>query len=84
MKPISPHYRRTTGKPRTYGIESPLHAVQIAAYRRMTPWQKLEAVAEMHRSARRLLATGLRMRHPEWTPQQIEHEVRDRMLHGVS
>ena len=60
-----------------------MHPLQIEKYRRMTIAEKLDALAEMYWLSRGLLATGTRMRHPDWTPEQIEEEVRIRMLHGA-
>jgi hypothetical protein len=54
----------------------------VAALRRMSPAQKLEAVAELYWTARRLKAAGLRRQHPEWTEAQVETALRDAFLHA--
>ncbi len=63
--------------------EGTLHPAQIAAYRRMTPDQKLKQVDALNRQARKLKAAGLRMQHPDWSEDQIAEEVRLICLRGV-
>jgi hypothetical protein len=61
-----------------------MHPLQVAKYRQMSPAEKLDALAEMYRLGRSLLATGIRMRHPDWDEAAVERDVRERMLYGVS
>ena len=61
-----------------------MHPLQIARYWRMTPAEKLDEMAEMYRTARNLMAAGARMRHPEWSEAEVERDVRERMLYGIS
>lgn len=84
MKLIDPHVRSLTRQPRNYAVDEPMHPMQVAAYRRMTVAQKLDRLADMYRLARGLMAAGTRMRHPEWSAEEVEREVRERMLYGVS
>ena len=84
MKLIDPHIRRLRTRPRNYAADEPMHPLQIAGYRRMTVAQKLDQLAEMYRFCRELTATGVRMRHPDWNEEQVEREVREHMLYGVS
>ena len=44
----------------------PLHPVQIEGFKRMTPAQKLQMVAELYATGIRLRVEGLRMAHPDW------------------
>lgn len=84
MTLVDPHIRTPLGGQRNYAADEPMHPMQVAAYRRMTPAEKLDRLAEMYRLARTLMAAGARMRHPEWSQEEIEREVRERMLYGVS
>ena len=49
--------------------------VQHAVYRRMSPERRLQLAFEMTASARALAADGVRARHPEYTPRQVELAV---------
>ena len=57
---------------------------QTAALRRMTPEQRWLAGRQLYWSARRLKAAFLRNRHPDWSDEQIEQEVRRAFLHARS
>ncbi|MBI5481797.1 MAG: hypothetical protein HY906_23275 [Deltaproteobacteria bacterium] len=46
-------------------------AVQIDAYRRMTPGARLRVALELTELSRRLVAAGVRRRHPEYTDEQV-------------
>jgi hypothetical protein len=46
----------------------------------MTGGQKLEASMRLYWSARELKAAALRQRHPEWSDEKIQQEVRDIFL----
>lgn len=61
-----------------------MHPLQIAAYRRMSPAEKLERIAAFQLSLLGLLKAGIRSRHPEWTEEEVASEVRERMLYAVS
>jgi hypothetical protein len=45
-------------------------AVQIEAYRRMAPADRLHAALELTELSRHLLADGVRRRHPEYDAEQ--------------
>ena len=51
--------------------------------RHKTPAEKIEMIAAAQRTARHLLAAGLRQRHPEWDDQQVEAEVARRLTRGA-
>lgn len=57
-----------------------LHPAQIAAYRRMTPRQKLDQAMAMYWQARALKADFLRQQHPEWTEDEVQARVREIFL----
>ncbi len=60
--------------------EAPLHPAQIAAYRCMTPHEKLAQAVAMYWQARALKANWLRARHPDWSEEAIEGRVREIFL----
>jgi hypothetical protein len=53
------------------------------ALRRLTPAQSVTLINDANRTARALLAAGIRRRRPEWSPQQVDEEVARRMLDGA-
>lgn len=54
--------------------------IQLAVYRRMSGEQRLEIALQMSDSVRRLVADGVRYRHPEWNEEQVQREVVRLML----
>jgi hypothetical protein len=50
-------------------------AVLVNIYRRMSPGRRLELVCEMSDSLRRLVADGVRHRHPDYTEDQVRLAV---------
>lgn len=67
------------------GTETPASAlvVQTQIYRTMDSVRKLRAVFEMFEFALQLARNGTRMRHPDWTDEQVEIEVR-RLVTGTT
>ena len=63
-------------------MEEPLHPVQIEGFRRMSPAQKLQMVADLYHAGIRLKAAGLRLAHPDWPAERIEREARRALLHA--
>jgi hypothetical protein len=51
--------------------------------RRKTPAQKVEMISAAHRTARILMAAGIRHRHPDWDELQVEAAVLRRLLGGA-
>jgi hypothetical protein len=49
--------------------------VQIDIFRRMAPEQRLKSTIELSQTSRKLLAEGVRKRHPEYSEQQIKYAV---------
>jgi hypothetical protein len=49
--------------------------IQVRALRNMTPEQRLDAAIQLTNTSRRLLAAGVRMRHPEYTDDMIHYAV---------
>jgi hypothetical protein len=63
-------------------MDEPLHPVQIEAFRRMTPEQKLQRVCDLYHAGIRLRMEGLRMRHPDWSDERLELEARRGLLYA--
>jgi hypothetical protein len=63
-------------------MEEPIHPVQLDAFRRATPAQKLAAVAALYEAGIQLRVAGLRMTHPDWTDAQLDFEARRSLLHA--
>jgi hypothetical protein len=47
-------------------------ALQIAAWRRMQPWEKLRIVEELVRASEELARIGIRGRHPHADDSEVE------------
>jgi hypothetical protein len=62
--------------------EALAHQRQVAAYRSMTPQQRLQQALRMNRIMRELLSAGFRQRHPEWDESKVKGAVADRILHA--
>jgi hypothetical protein len=52
--------------------------------RRMTPAQRWQAARRLYWTMRRHKAAFLKSRHPEWSQERIEQEVRNIFLHARS
>ncbi len=48
-----------------------------------TPEERLQMVFECNRTARKIMAGGLRNQHPDWTEEQIQAEIARRMADGA-
>jgi hypothetical protein len=46
-------------------------AAQLEVYRRMTPEARLQVALELTEMSRKLLADGIRARHPEYSDEQV-------------
>jgi hypothetical protein len=60
----------------------PMHPLQIEGFRRMTPAQKLSMTAALYEAGIQLRVAGLRMAHPDWPVERLEHEARRSLLHA--
>src|SRR4051812_18451148 len=77
MKLNDPHLRGPRAK-RNYPADEPMHPLEVRAYRKMSVAEKLDRMAELHACGCALLEAGIRMRHPEWSAEQVREEVRAR------
>jgi hypothetical protein len=57
--------------------------MQIEAYRRMTPQQRLEISFRLYELTRTLVRQGVKHQHPDWNEQQIQEEVVRRFRLGA-
>jgi hypothetical protein len=48
-----------------------------------TPAERAWMIGDCHKSARIVLAAGERIRHPNWTEQQISRAVSKRLVDGA-
>ena len=63
-------------------MNEPFHPVQVEGFRRMTPAQKLQMVADLYHAGIRLKAEGLRMAHPDWPEDRLDLEARRSLLYA--
>jgi hypothetical protein len=59
-----------------------MHPEQKKSYEAMTPEQKLQVALDLYYSARALKAAGLKLKHPEWSPEEIGQKVREIFLYA--
>ena len=69
---------------RRFGQDEAIHPVQIAAFRRMTAGQKLDALAQMYKTSRQMLTNRVRRQHPDWEAAAVERETSRLFANGVS
>lgn len=61
-----------------------LDDVMVEILRKKTPAERLAMGLEMNRTARLMIAAGLRDYHPDWTEEEVAVEVGRRMLDGTN
>jgi len=66
----------------TGDMNEPIHPVQVEGFRRMSPAQKLQMVADLYETGIRLRVAGLRLAHPGWPEDQLEQEARRSLLYA--
>lgn len=65
-------------------MDSALTPEYLSILRRMTGQQKLRSSFALYWSARKLKATALRHRHPDWSDEQVQEQVKQIFLHAKS
>jgi hypothetical protein len=55
----------------------------VHSLRRHTPSESVALINDANRTARMLLAAGIRHSHCDWSAQQVDEEVASRMLSGA-
>ena len=63
-------------------MQEPIHPVQLEGFKRMTPAQKLQMVADLYATGIRLRVEGLRMAHPDWPEEKLDFEARRSLLYA--
>jgi hypothetical protein len=63
-------------------MDEPIHPVQLEGFRRMTPAQKLQMVADLYETGIRLKAAGLRLAHPDWPEERLDWEARRSLMYA--
>ena len=63
-------------------VNEPIHPVQIEGFRRMTPAQKLQMVADLYDAGIQLKVAGLRLAHPDWPQARLDREARRSLLYA--
>jgi hypothetical protein len=53
-----------------------------AVLREKTPMERVALSLQAGRLVRRVIAAGLRDRHPEWSEEEVQRETARRILHG--
>jgi hypothetical protein len=57
--------------------------LEVLRLRAMTATEKVATMQALWRQAWALTAAGVRARHPEWTAEQVEAEVRSLFRRGI-
>jgi hypothetical protein len=68
---------------RPHTFTDDLDDVVVPILRTKTPAEKIAMIASGDRVVRMLEAAGLRLRHPDWTEEQIRQTIVNRRLHGA-
>ena len=63
-------------------MQEPIHPVQLEGFKRMTPAQKLQMVADLYATGIRLRVEGLRVAHPDWPEEKLDFEARRSLLYA--
>jgi hypothetical protein len=63
-------------------MDEPIHPVQIEGFKRMTPAQKLQMLADLYETGIQLRVAGLRLAHPDWPVERLEFEARRSLLYA--
>ena len=84
MNSRASHDTAAAPPPRRYGMDEPLHPVQIAAIRRMSLDKRFAMGMALLRGARTLHEAGVRTRHPGWTAEQVRAESQRLIANGRS
>lgn len=58
--------------------------MRIEVYRNMTPLQKYEEMLKLRRFAISLKRAAVREKHPDWSDEQINSQVREIFLYARS
>ena len=59
-----------------------MEALQIELIRRMPAWKKFAIVDGLNKTVKTLAMSGIKQRHPDATPEQIQRMLAELMLGG--
>lgn len=82
MNSRASHATAAAPQSRRYGMDEPMHPVQIAGFRKMSVARKIEIITMMRETGIGLRIAGLRMRHPDWPEEKLETEARRAAIHA--
>lgn len=57
-----------------------MEALQIAVIRRMPAWKKIAIVDGLNETVKTLAISGIKQRHPNATPEQVQRMLAELML----
>lgn len=57
-----------------------IEKLQLELIRRMPPWKKFAAVDDLNETVKTLAVTGIKSRHPNATPEQVQRMLAELML----
>jgi hypothetical protein len=57
-----------------------MEALQVELIRRMPAWKKLSIVDDLNETVRLLAISGIKERHPNATPQEVQRMLAELML----
>lgn len=79
---FSPRLRQGDGLGNHWGMAADLNPETIAASRRLTGSQKVNAAFQLYWTAGKIKAARLRQVHPDWTEQIMQQTVKEIVLHA--
>ena len=59
-----------------------MHAEQKKIYQAMTPEKKLQIALDLYYSAKKLKAAGIKLKHPDWSTEEISQKVREIFMYA--
>lgn len=57
-----------------------MEALQIQVIRHMPAWKKISIVNDLNETVKALAVSGIKQRHPNATPQEVQRMLADLML----
>lgn len=57
-----------------------IEKLQLELIRRMPPWKKFAAVDDLNETVKTLAVSGIKSRHPNATPEQVQRMLAELML----
>lgn len=76
MNSRASHSTEPAPQQRRFGMDEPMHPVQLAGFRKMSIARKLQMIPAMREMGIKLRIAGLWMRHADWSEEKLETEAR--------